>query len=227
MKTVELYYQGNFRYLLLLVDGQYYLIDRRPRHIVGYLLIPLNWYFYYKIYPITLEDYLRIKTKHSKVSKFLIPSSIVGGLSVLVSTWVRVHNVDVFQNFNTNLTPIAKGILLLLAFVSSFLLLQIVYILRKNSMQLLIGKNLDCPLFYKVRPEKPLKLLFKIVGLQLLGVSLIALFVTAFLYLGNIAVLLGTILMTFIYFAMANGAIYPNERCRYQIVDVLPNLNEK
>mgnify|MGYP003605424924 FL=1 len=227
METIQLYYRGNFRYILLSVGKQYYLIDRRPSHIIGYFLLPSNWYFYYKVYPITTEEYLKIQTKYSKSSKFMIPVSFVGGLSVFLSTWMRVNNVDIFQYFNTNLSPVAKGIALCLSFLSSFILLQIVYSSRKKNIQTLIGKNLDSPLFYKFRPEKPLQFTLNTIGLRIFGVSLIAIFVLAFLYLGNIAMLFGNILMTFIYFGMANGAISPNEKWKYRIVDVLPDMNKK
>ncbi|EHJ53056.1 DUF443 family protein [Streptococcus macacae] len=220
METIQLYYKGNFRYALFLVDEQYYIIDRRPSHFIGYCFIPLNWIFYHKVYPITTEEYQKIVEKHSKASQFVISASLVGGISVFLNTWMRVNNIDIFQYFNTNLSPVIKGILLLIGLLSSYMLLQILYSSKKKRIQNLIGKNLDSPLFYKLRPEKPLQFAVNITGFQLFGVGLTAIFVATFLYLGNIAMFLGIILMMFILLGLANGAISPNEKWKYRIVDI-------
>lgn len=220
MRKIKLHYKGNLRYALFLVDEQYYIIDRRPSHFIGYFLIPLNWMFYHKVYPITVEEYRNIEEKHSKASKFVISASSVGGVSVLLNTWMRVNNIDIFQYFNTNLSPVIKGILLFIGLLSSYMLLQILYSSKKKSIQNLIGKNLDSPLFYKLRPEKIFQSVVNIIGLQILGVGLTAIFVAGFLYLGNIAMLLGTILMMFILLGLVNVAISPNEKWEYRIVDI-------
>lgn len=220
MDTIRLYYKGNLRYILFEVDEQYYIIDRRPSHFVGYFLIPLNWIFYYKVYPITTEEYQKIAEKHSKASKFVISASLVGGISVFLNTWMRINNIDVFQYFNTSLSPFIKGILLFIGLFSSYILLQILYSSKKKSIQNLIGKNLDSPLFYKLRPEKPLQFAMNIIGLQILGLGLTAILVAFFLYLGNIAMLLGTILMIFILLELVNVAISPNDKWKYRIVDI-------
>lgn len=33
---------GNFRYLVFEFNHQYYLLDRRPCHLIGYLFPPIN-----------------------------------------------------------------------------------------------------------------------------------------------------------------------------------------
>lgn len=54
---------GNFRYLVFELNHQYYLLDRRPCHLVGYLFPPINWLFFQHVYPITSDDYCKIKKK--------------------------------------------------------------------------------------------------------------------------------------------------------------------
>lgn len=54
---------GNFRYLVFEFNHQYYLLDRRPCHLIGYLFPPINWLFFQHVYPITSDDYCKIKEK--------------------------------------------------------------------------------------------------------------------------------------------------------------------
>ena len=54
---------GNFRYLVFELNHQYYLLDRRPCHLIGYLFPPINWLFFQHVYPITLDEYCKIKEK--------------------------------------------------------------------------------------------------------------------------------------------------------------------
>lgn len=221
MKLIQLHYLGNFRYLLFLVDEQYYLVDRRPSHLIGHFLLPLNWIFYHKVYPITIQEYHKIKEKHIRSSKFVIPISLVGGITVFLNAWMRVNNIDIFKHFNTDFSMRTNGILLVIGLVVAYFLLQLLYYYRKKNMESLLGRELKQLLYYKMRPEKILQFFLKLIGFQIFGIGLVMLFVVAFLYLGNIIMLLITILMTFIFLGMANGTLSDHDKWKYKIVDVL------
>ena len=114
MDTIQFTY-GNFRYLVFEIEGQYYLLDRRPSHFIGYLFPPLNWFFYQKVYPIKEEDYLRIKQRNNQFKHIVIPVSLGAGLSVFIGAWSRTVNLS----FKTDFSEITNIILLSLALLLS------------------------------------------------------------------------------------------------------------
>ncbi len=147
---IQLHYKGNLRYVLFEVEGQSYLLDRRPSHFIGYLSLPLNWLFYQKVYAITNEERSRLEIKHSRASKFVIPTSLVGGLAVFFNAWTRVHNVDIFGRFNMELSKTTKLILLALGFILAYILIQLLYSSRRKNIERLFDKLLSQPLYYKM-----------------------------------------------------------------------------
>lgn len=62
---------GNFRYLVFELNHQYYLLDRRPCHLIGYLFPPINWLFFQHVYPITSDEYCKIKEKMDVLQNLL------------------------------------------------------------------------------------------------------------------------------------------------------------
>lgn len=212
-----------WKFSVFTVDGHYYLFDIRPRNILGHLFFPLNWVTYHKFYPITIEEYLRMKENYSKSSKFIIPTSLVGGLSVFLSTWLRVNKIDIFGRFNTEFSMLTKCMLLALGAVMAFLILQCLYFSRKKSLQRLLGRELSQPLYYKMRPTRPLRFFLSKIWAWLVILCMLIGVVTYFLYLGNIVMLLVAILMIFIYLGSSHGAFSAREEWYYQIVDVVLN----
>lgn len=223
MKFIQLQYQGNFRYLSFVVNDKYYLIDRHPSNIIGHLFFPLNWALYHKVYPITTEEYLILKEKHARASKFVIPTSLVGGATVFFNAWIRVNKIDIFKHFNTDFSMITNCILLAIGLVVAFLLLQLLYYSRRKSLQALLDRELKQPLYYKMRPHNPLAFFLHILWAWLFILFLFIIFTGIFLYLGNIVLLLVAILLAFIYLGAANGAFSAKEKWKYKIVDILLN----
>ena len=217
---IQLHYKGNLRYVLFEVEGQSYLLDRRPSHFIGYLSLPLNWLFYQKVYAITNEERSRLETKHSKASKFVIPTSLVGGAVVFFNAWTRVHNVDIFGRFNMDLSKTTKLILLALGFILAYILIQLLYSSRRKNIERLFGKLLSQPLYYKMQPVHPIRFFFKILGLRIFEIVLSIICLAVFLYLGNVAFLIETILAIAIFIVSAGGAFSPNEKWQYKIVDI-------
>lgn len=220
METIQLYYKGNVRFPLFMVGEQYYLLDVRPKHMIGHLFFPITWAQYHMVYPITMNEYQKIIQKYSKVSRIVVSYSLVGGLSVFVSSWMRVNNIKFFEYFDTDFSMMFNRILLVIGLIVAYLLLQLLYYSRKKSIQALIGRELDQPLYYKMRPEKPMRFFFSLFLLWLLVIALSIICAIAFLYLGNIAILLGNMLMVFVYFGAVNGAFSGREKWKYRIVDI-------
>ena len=102
MQKIKLYYKGNLRYLFFHYQGRQYLLDRSPKHFLGYFCLPLNWYFYQKVYAISDEELVKIEEKNSKASKFILPTSLAAGLAVFVNSWARMNNIDLFAKFYVN-----------------------------------------------------------------------------------------------------------------------------
>lgn len=217
---IQLHYKGNLRYVLFEVEGQSYLLDRRPSHFIGYLSLPLNWLFYQKVYAITSEERSRLETKHSRASKFVIPTSLVGGLAVFFNAWTRVHNVDILGRFNMEFSRTTKLILLALGFILAYILIQLLYSSRRKNIERLFGKLLSQPLYYKMQPVHPIRFFFKMLGLRIFEIVLPIIFIVVFLYLGNVAFLVGAILAIALFIGSANGAFSPNEKWQYKIVEI-------
>ena len=227
MDTIQLYYRGNFRFPLFRVGDQYYLLDVRPRHMIAHLFFPITLAQYHMVYPITEHEYQKIMEKYSKVSRIVVSYSLVGGLSVFLSSWMRVNNIKFFEYFDTDFSMMANRILLMIGLIMAFLFLQVSYYVRKKGIQALIGRELNQPLYYKMRPEKPIRFFFSLFWLWLFIIALSIICAIAFLYLGNIAILLGNILMVFVYFGAVNGAFSGRDKWKYRIVDVLLDMNKK
>lgn len=195
-------------------------MDRRPSHFIGYLSLPLNWLFYQKVYAITNEERSRLETKHSKASKFVIPTSLVGGSVVFFNAWTRVHIVDIFGRFNMDLSKTTKLILLALGFILAYILIRLLYSSRRKNIERLFGKLLSQPLYYKMQPVHPIRFFFKILGLRIFGIVLPIIFLAVFLYLGNVAVFIVAIFVIALFIGSAGGAFSPNEKWQYKIVDI-------
>lgn len=227
MNVIRLFYKGNIRYMLFIVDGQYYLFDRMPGSIIAYLLFPLNWMLYHKVYPITAEEYMKIQSKYSKASKFVLPASLVGGVAVFLNAWIRVNKIDIFQHFDTNFSMQTNYIWLVIGLIVAFFLLQGLYYSRKKSMQKLLGRELDRPFYYKVAPQKPGQIVISFLGLLLVALLMLLGFAVSFLYLGNFALLMGAILMAIICFGAVGGVFSDREKWQYIIVDILSDSGKK
>lgn len=192
----------------------------RPNYFIGHLFFPLNWLFYHKVYPITLEDYAKIKERYVKLSRFMIPTSLVGGAVVFVNGYTRLHDIDPLQYFKTNFPLTIVIVLLVLGWILSYGLLQLMYRSSKKGLQKTINRELIQPFNYKIRPEKPLRFFFSLFWAW--GFCLIVPIALSigFLYLKNILILLMATLFTICYFGSSNGAFSPNEKWKYQIVDI-------
>lgn len=75
---------GNFRFLVFEFNHQYYLLDRRPCHLIGYLFPPINLLFFQHVYPITSDEYCKIKEKNGRATKLTVSASLGAGLSVFL-----------------------------------------------------------------------------------------------------------------------------------------------
>lgn len=217
---IKLQYKSNLRYAFFNFKGENYLLDRRPSHFIGYLFLPLNWIFYQKVYAITNEEFSRLEGKHSKASKFIIPVSLVGGLIVLFNAWTRIHNIDIFEYFYVDFSIVTSCILVGFGLILSFVLVQLLYFLRKKSIQKVLEKTLEQPIYYKIRPVKPMRFFLKMFILRIFVIALPVIFAISFIYLKNIAMLLIMVLTTFFLIGSANGAFLTSEEWEYEVVDI-------
>lgn len=226
MQKIKLYYKGNLRYLLFHYQGRQYLLDRSPKHFLGYFCLPLNWYFYQKVYAISDEELVKIEEKNSKASKFILPTSLAAGLAVFVNAWARMNHIDLFANFYVNLSIVTSLVLVVIGLLLSFSLLQLLYSKKKKTLEKLLNRSLEQSINFKIKPVNSLRFYVKMFLLRLCIITLTLLFAMAFIYLKNIAMLLIMILTMFIFLATINVAFAPGEEREYEIVDVLSNQNK-
>ena len=220
METIQFTY-ANFRYLMFESEGQYYLLDRRPRYIICYLFLPLNWFFYQKIYSITTDDYLKIQQKLNKKAKFAFPVSIGSGLAVCVGSLSRITNFS--QYFETNFSIAINGILLLIAVLLAYLLVELFYTIWKKSFSSLFPLDNRLISYCQVRPVYSIRQYGKIVGFRLFSWGLFLGVILVYLSLGNWLNWLGSIVMMFLFLLSANLNFIPREAVLYKIVDIKSN----
>ena len=226
MQKIKLYYKGNLRYLLFHYQGRQYLLDRSPKHFLGYFCLPLNWYFYQKVYAISDEELVKIEEKNSKASKFILPTSLAAGLAVFVNAWASMNHIDLFANFYVNLSIVTSLVLVVIGLLLSFSLLQILYSKQKKTLEKLLNRLLEQSINFKIKPVNSLRFYVKMFLLRLCIFALTLIFALAFIYLKNISMLCLMMLIVFIFLATINVAFAPGEEREYEIVDVLSNQSE-
>lgn len=226
MQKIKLYYKGNLRYLLFHYQGRQYLLDRSPKHFLGYFCLPLNWYFYQKVYAISDEELVKIEEKNSKASKFILPTSLAAGLAVFVNAWARMNHIDLFANFYVNFSIVTSLVLVVIGLLLSFSLLQLLYSKKKNSLGKLLNRSLEQSINFKIKPVNSLRFYVKMFLLRLCIFALTLIFALAFIYLKNIVMLCLMMLTVFIFLATINIAFAPGEEREYEIVDVLSNQSK-
>lgn len=210
---------ANFRYLVFQIDGQYYLLDRRPNHLIGYLFMPLNWFFYQRIYPITNEDYHKIKQKNDRLKHLVLPSTLGAGLSVFVGNWLRIHHVSKY--FETDFSLKLNIILALMGIFLSFILAGWFYRSRKRSITSLTYINVEHPLYYKLVPSKiSWKMIITYIAYLILIVGTAILSLVGFIYLGNLVFLLTATLLVFLHLIAVNLAYSTDSDHFYRVVDI-------
>ena len=226
MQKIKLYYKGNLRYLLFHYQGRQYLLDRSPKHFLGYFCLPLNWYFYQKVYAISDEELVKIEEKNSKASKFILPTSLAAGLAVFVNAWARMNHIDLFANFYVNLSIVTSLVLVVIGLLLSFSLLQLLYSKKKKTLEKLLNRSLEQSINFKIKPVNSLRFYVKMFLLRLCIFALTLIFALAFIYLKNISMLCLMMLTVFIFLATINIAFAPGEEREYEIVDVLSNQSK-
>lgn len=226
MQKIKLYYKGNLRYLLFHYQGKQYLLDRSPKNFLGHFCLPLNWYFYQKVYAISDEELFKIEEKNSKVSKFILPTSLAAGLAVFVNAWARMNHIDLFANFYVNFSIATSLLLVVMGLLLSFSLLQIMYSKKEKSLEKLLNRSLEQSIFYKIKPVNSSRFYAKMLALRLCLVALTLIFALAFMYLKNIAMLCLMFLTMFIFLATINVAFAPGEEREYEIVGVISKQSE-
>lgn len=226
MQKIKLYYKGNLRYLLFHYQGRQYLLDRSPKHFLGYFCLPLNWYFYQKVYAISDEELVKIEEKNSKASKFILPTSLAAGLAVFVNAWASMNHIDLFANFYVNLSIVTSLVLVVIGLLLSFSLLQILYSKQKKTLEKLLNRLLEQSINFKIKPVNSLRFYVKMFLLRLCIFALTLIFALAFIYLKNISMLCLMMLIMFIFLGTVNIAFAPGEEREYEIVDVLSNQSK-
>ena len=226
MQKIKLYYKGNLRYLLFHYQGRQYLLDRSPKHFLGYFCLPLNWYFYQKVYAISDEEFVKIEEKNSKASKFILPTSLAAGLAVFVNAWASMNHIDLFANFYVNLSIVTSLVLVVIGLLLSFSLLQILYSKQKKTLEKLLNRLLEQSINFKIKPVNSLRFYVKMFLLRLCIFALTLIFALAFIYLKNISMLCLMMLIMFIFLGTVNIAFAPGEEREYEIVDVLSNQSK-
>ena len=223
MQKIKLYYKGNLRYLFFHYQGRQYLLDRSPKHFLGYFCLPLNWYFYQKVYAISDEELVKIEEKNAKESKFILPTSLAAGLAVFVNAWAHMNHIDLFANFYVNFPIVISLFLVVIGLLLSFSLLQLLYSKKKNSLEKLLNRSLEQSIYFKIKPVNSLIFYVKMLAFRLCVFALALIFALAFIYLKNISMLCLMMLIMFIFLGTVNIAFAPGEEREYEIVEVRSN----
>ncbi|HHF7010880.1 TPA: DUF443 family protein [Streptococcus mutans] len=220
METIQFTY-ANFRYLMFERGGQYYLLDRRPRYMIGYLFLPLNWFFHQKVYAITADDYFKIQEKLNKKAKFSFPVSIGSGLGVFVASLSRVTNFD--KNFETDFSIEINSMLALVGILLAYLLIELFYDIWKKSLNALFPLDNRFIAYCQVRPSYSVLQYAKMIGFRLFFFMLFFGITLIYLTLGNWLMWLGSIFMLWLFFLSVNLNFIPREDVQYKIIDIKSN----
>ena len=185
--------------------------------------MPLNWYFYQKVYAISDEELVKIEEKNAKESKFILPTSLAAGLAVFVNAWAHMNHIDLFANFYVNFSIVTSLVLVVIGLLLSFSLLQLLYSKKKNSLEKLLNRSLEQSIYFKIKPVNSLIFYVKMLALRLCVFALALIFALAFIYLKNISMLCLMMLIMFIFLGTVNIAFAPGEEREYEIVEVRSN----
>lgn len=151
MQIVQLIYISA-RYMVFTANNHYYLLDRKPVNILGYLFFPINWLFKQKIYLISEPDFAHLIDKKQKKSGIGLNMSLVGGLTVLSSYFINKSKP--WERFVTDLSTGAILLILFLLFVVALFLVRGIHGISKSSLNSAINLNSKEFHYYKLRPPK-------------------------------------------------------------------------
>jgi hypothetical protein len=185
--------------------------------------LPLNWYFYQKVYVISDEELFKIEEKNSKASKFILPTSLAAVLVVFVNAWARMNHIDLFANFYVNFSIETSLLLVVIGLLLSFSLLQLLYSKKKKTLEKLLNRSLEQSIYFKIKLVNSSRFYVKMLLLRLCFFALALIFALAFIYLKNIAMLCLMMLTVFIFLATINVAFLPGEEREYEVVEVKSN----
>ena len=208
---------GNFRYLVFEFNHQYYLLDRRPCHLIGYLFPPINWFFFQHVYPITSDEYCKIKEKNGHAIKLTVSASLGAGLSVFLYNWLRVNKIDITKYFETNLSSFTTVALFLMTFLLTYVLVELFYYSRKRRMASVLGRELRHLQYYKITP---VKIDFKqLLGFLVVIGGLVFFMSLYYFYSGNLLFGLMPNAIIFLYLSTSNVAFGTESHHLYKIND--------
>lgn len=208
---------GNFRYLIFEFNHKYYLLDRRPCHLIGYLFPPINWFLFQHVYPITLDEYYKIKEKNGRAIKLTVSASLGAGLSVFLYNWLRVNKIDITKYFETNFSSFTKVLLFLMTFLLTYILVELFYYSWKRRMASVLGHELRHLQYYKITP---VKIDFKQLLCFIVVIGGLAFFMSLYyFYSGNLFFGLMAHAIIFLYLLASNVAFGTESHHLYKIND--------
>lgn len=226
MNNIQLRFSNNFRYLLFEIDGQYYLLDRHPTHLICYIVLPTSFLFYQKVYPIKKDVLLKLEKKETGAGKYTIPTSLVGGAAVLANTYSRINNINPFQYFETQFSLTINFILLFLSWFVIYGLIQWLYASKKKDIQKIIGTELNSPFHCKIRVESIIKFVRNILGIRIFAWLMLLIPAILFFLTGNLLLIFMSMIGTATFKFSALLTLTPSNTISYTVSDILPERNE-
>lgn len=226
MNNIQLQFSNNFRYLLFEIDGQHYLLDRHPTHLICYIFLPISFLFYQKVYPIKKDVLLKLEKKEIGARKYTIPTSLVGGLAVLANTYSRINNINPFQYFETQFSLTINFILLFLSWFVIYGLIQWRYASKKKDIQKIIGTELNSPFHCKIRVESIIKFVLNILGIRMFAWLILLIPAILFFLTGNLLLIFISMIGTAIFKFSALLTFTPSNTISYTVLDILPERNK-
>ncbi|MDO4666520.1 MAG: DUF443 family protein [Streptococcus sp.] len=171
MQTVQLVHIS-IRYMVFTANNHYYLLDRKPVNILGYFFPYINWLFKQKIHLISEPDFAHLIEKKQKKSGIGLNTSLIGGITVLSSFFIRKSKL--LEQLATNLSTGTILLILFLSFVVALFLVRGIHGISKSSLNSAINLNSKEFHYYKLRPPKidsaTVKLIFMYSGLWLITI---------------------------------------------------------
>lgn len=209
MKPIKLL-PVNIRYLVFEQAGAYFILDRCPRHLLGYLFFPLNWLFRQKIYAINREEYIKLKEKHNQ-NKIGISTTFVAGLAIVFSHTTRRY----LHLFATDFTFLQNIFIYLIALVLASIGL---YFINRRACKSITKKVtltskpvMNQQLFPIWDKNLVLPILLSLFPLLTGGIIIILQF-----YIGNWVYIAGGLLHIFLFLMLSSNLAYIT-RCSYRL----------
>lgn len=204
----------NFRYILFIRQGRFYLLDRKPTSFFAYLLLPLHWMTTKKVYQLTENEGQQLYQQHVKMNKtFAISSIFIGGLITLFSS--ILSKLDIVNRTVKDMSNIAMFVSVLIGSLFIVILVECIYSIHYKNMNRIIVIDNKKPTYSRFYPKRPKNIIFKYIIIQLFFWLFLVALVNSYFSSRSLFFLYGIYLILFVLLLSSANAY--NSELKYDL----------